>query len=98
MNDRPIACRLGAADLANVAERWLNLREQAGLARHETETGLRLDFKASDAVAGELRELVAIEGECCAWADWRVEPAGAELHVHITSAGGGIETAQSMFR
>jgi hypothetical protein len=98
MNEKPIACTLGLANLATVARRWRALREEAGLARNETATGLRLDFEASETVAAELRELVAIEGECCAWADWRVERAGAELHVHVTSAGDGIEAARGMFR
>src|SRR5262245_27007261 len=82
-----IACTLNTADLARQSARWRAL----GVRRELTPDGLRLSFDNPD--EQELRELVAIESECCAWAQWHVD--GRE--VVVTSTGHGIETLHSMF-
>ena len=98
MNEHPIACTLGLDDLASQGERWRALREWAGLARHETATGLRLDFRAGDGVADELHALVAIESECCAWANWSVVQSADRLQLLVETTGDGIDAAHGMFR
>jgi hypothetical protein len=98
MNERPIACTLGAADLTTLAGRWSAVRKRTELRRNETTDGLRLDFRVDDGVEDELRALVAVESECCAWAEWSVERHGDELRVSLTADGEGIEAAHSMFR
>lgn len=84
-----IACTLTSADLAAQAARW---RALTRVAREETPAGLRIEFApGSDA---ELQELVAVENECCSWAQWRVE--GSTLVV--SSTGDGVAVLRSMFR
>jgi hypothetical protein len=90
-----IACTLGARDLARQAERWKSLLAEAGSRRVVTERGLRVYFRGSESVERELRELVAVEVECCAWAEWTVEPHEGELLLEIHSTGDGIPVIQS---
>jgi hypothetical protein len=82
-----ITCTLTNADLARQRGRWQAL----GYTREVIADGLRLSFERAD--EAELRELVAIENDCCAWAQWRVE--GGD--VVVTSTGHGIEVLHAMF-
>jgi len=93
----PIACTLSAADLGAQAGRWRRLRDEAGLARLEVEDGLRLTFRGDQSVEDELRALVAVENDCCAWASWTVTREGRELVLHAVSTGEGVATLHSMF-
>ena len=56
-------------------------------------------FRADAGVEHELRELVAIENQCCAWARWEVQAVGhGELVMRARASGDGVATLQSMFR
>jgi hypothetical protein len=46
----------------------------AGVDRAATAEGVTLTFRADERVERELRELVAVENECCAWARGRCGP------------------------
>jgi hypothetical protein len=87
---RPIACTLSRTDLAAQSERWhrLTLTDRA-----ETADGLRLVFDDLPGVHEELRALVAVETECCAWASWDLH--GVELQVR--SKGDGVAALHGMF-
>jgi hypothetical protein len=98
MTERPIACTLGVDELTTLGDRWRAVRKRAELRRHETDDGLRLDFRVAAGIEDELRALVAVESECCAWADWSVELAGDEVRVSLASSGDGVEAAHGMFR
>ncbi len=78
-------------------ERWLRLLTASGLARHEIADGLRLRFRADSGVAAELHELVAAERECCAWADWSIDPGAGEVALVIRSTGAGVTALHAMF-
>ena len=67
-------------------QRWHTLAERAFVYRTETRDGLRLVFRDDAGVARELRELAALERECCAFAEWSV--SGAVLDVTATTAEG----------
>jgi hypothetical protein len=69
----PIACTLTSAALAAQASRWELLAGRAMTERAETAHGLRLSFRPEPGADEELRTLVAMEEQCCAWADWTVE-------------------------
>jgi hypothetical protein len=84
-----IACTLTKTDLARQGARWRALLQ---IAREEAPGGLRITFPAGS--EAELHELVAVENECCAWADWRVD--GTTLVV--TSTGDGVSVLHGMFR
>ena len=92
-----VACTLNDTDLKTQRERWLNLGENFGIARHETPDGLRLTFKAHPAVEAELQALVDVENDCCSWATWGVEREHGALVMAGRSQGEGIATLHSMF-
>ena len=95
----PIACTLTAADLAAQAGRWERLIARAMTERAETADGLRLSFRPEPGVEEELRRLVAVETECCAWAAWAVDTsAGGAPVLDVRSAGPGVATLHGMFR
>src|SRR5919204_5301008 len=93
----PVACTLGSAELRAQAERWKALYAAAGTERTVTEDGLRVRFRRDPAAEHELRDLVAVETECCAWANWNVEAVAAELVLEISSSGHGIPVIHSWF-
>jgi hypothetical protein len=93
----PIACDLTSGDLADQRERWQRLGEQALAGREQTADGLRIAFRAGDGVEAELRALVAVETECCAWADWRVEPGPEQVVLDVRATGDGVPALHNMF-
>lgn len=93
-----IACTLTAANQKTQRERWIALREAFGVARHEAPDGLRLTFADRPDVETELQALIAVENDCCAWADWTVERDGGTLVMAARSTGEGIATLHAMFK
>jgi hypothetical protein len=94
----PVACALTSADLATQADRWQRLAARAMTNRAETAHGLRISFRPEPGVAEELRQLVAVENECCPWAGWTVEmTAGQQVVLDVRSDGEGIATLHGMF-
>jgi hypothetical protein len=92
-----VACTLNDTDLKTQRERWINLGENFGIARHETADGLRLTFKAHPAVEAELQALVDVENDCCSWAEWTVQRESGALTMEARSQGEGIATLHGMF-
>ena len=91
-----IACNLGVEKAATQAERWLRLGREAGLGRAESPDGLELRFRDEPAVERELRDLVAVESSCCAWARWELYRADGELLMRVTSASEGAVALHTM--
>ena len=85
-----VACTLGTGDRAQRAARWEELTARALRRASRTERGLRLVFGADPGVEDELRSLVALERECCAFAQWSVSAAGRRLTLEV---GGDSEEA-----
>jgi hypothetical protein len=92
-----VACTLTDSDLKTQRERWLALGENFGLGRQETEDGLRLSFRSHPEIRKELDALVAVENECCSWAEWTVEDKSNTLVMAARSEGTGVETLHGMF-
>ena len=92
-----IACTLTGTNQTEQRERWLTLRERFGTDRHEVADGLRLTFEDRPEVETELRSLLAVENDCCAWADWTVERADGTLVMAARSQGDGVPTLHGMF-
>ena len=93
-----VACTLNGTDLKTESERWINLGQNFGIGRHQTEDGLRLTFTDHPAVAAELHALVSVENECCSWATWTVGSDGnGTLVMEARSQGQGIATLHGMF-
>jgi len=92
----PVACTLTARGLAAQRRRWEQLMARTLTGRAETADGLRLSFRPE--AEDELRALVAVETECCAWAAWTVEPTAGAVVLDVRSAAEGIATLHAMFR
>jgi len=92
-----IVCGLGGEQAGTQAERWMRLGRHAGLGRVETEDGLRIRFRDQPGVEQELRALVAVESNCCAWARWEVHRADGELVMQVSSAPEGASALHAMF-
>lgn len=95
--DVPVACALTTADLAAQSGRWQRLAARAMIERAETAEGLRICFRPESGVAEELRQLVAVENECCRWARWMVETESGQIVVDVRSTGEGIAALHGMF-
>ena len=93
-----VACTLTSADLAAQGEGWARLAARAMSGRALTDDGLRVSFRAEAGVEDELRRLVAVEKECCAWADWAVRAGGGEVVLEVRSAAAeGVAVLHGMF-
>jgi len=94
----PVACSLDPADLRGRERRWAALVDAAGTGRAATTDGVALTFRGGPQAERELRELVAVERECCAWARWEVRADGdGGLVMHASTTGDGVAVLQSMF-
>ena len=65
--------------------------------RVETARGLRISFRDQPGVEEELHKLVAVENDCCSWADWRVATNTEHLVLKVSASGEGIATLHGMF-
>jgi len=97
MTARHIACALTSPDLAAQRDRWERLAARAMAERTETADGLRLVFRPDRRTEDELRALVAVESECCSWAEWTVEADDARVVLAVRAAGEGVATLHGMF-
>ena len=95
--DAVVACTLGREDLSLQAERWRKLRARAGAGRIPTADGLRLEFRREAGVEEELRELIAVERECCSWADWSIDANAGQILLDVRATGEGITALHGMF-
>jgi hypothetical protein len=92
-----VACTLTDTDLRTQSERWIHLGTNFGIAREQTDDGLRLVFEDHPTIERELRTLVAVENDCCSWAAWSVEREEGVLVMAARSKGEGISTLHGMF-
>ena len=76
MRELPVACSLTGSDFEERARRWGVLAERALSDSSRDGDGVRLTFAASDGVEAELRELVALEAECCPFLRMGIEEDG----------------------
>jgi hypothetical protein len=93
----PVACTLTSADLAAQSQRWERLAARAMTERTETVDGLRMSFRPEPGAEKELRALVAVENECCRWADWTVEAADGQIVLAARASGDGVTALHGMF-
>ena len=93
----PVACSLTPANLAAQAERWHRLAARAMSGRTATADGLHISFRAEPGVDTELRQLAAIENDCCGWAAWAVTASPGQVALNIRSSGEGIAALHAMF-
>ncbi|HEY6397090.1 MAG TPA: hypothetical protein VIX82_06520 [Solirubrobacteraceae bacterium] len=92
----PIACTLNAAGLTARNSAWNSLATRALREHRMTSRGVRLVFAPKPGVQAELRELARLEGECCAFAVWRVEDHGDRLVLDVSAEADGVHALQAM--
>jgi hypothetical protein len=92
-----VACTLTTADLAAQSGRWERLAARAMTGRAETADGLRIVFLAEPGAGEELRALVAVENECCSWAEWKVEVEEGQMVLAVRAKGDGVAALHGMF-
>lgn len=93
----PVVCTLGSADLAAQGQRWERLAARAMTERTETVDGLRMSLRPEPGAEDELRALVAVENECCRWADWTVEADDGQIVLAVRASGDGVTALHGMF-
>ncbi len=93
----PVACTLTSAGLAAQASRWERLIARAMTECTETADGLRISFRPEPGIEEELRSLVAVENDCCAWAGWKVGMSTEAVVLDVCSSGEGIAALHGMF-
>jgi hypothetical protein len=61
---------------------------RAGIDRAATADGVALTFRDDAGVERELRELVAVENQCCPWARWEWHAVGVGVGVGVGDGDG----------
>lgn len=90
----PIACTLSPAAFADREGAWRDLLA-AGLVSWESRPdGVRLLLRPT--VERRVRDLLALEAECCSWFSGTVTP-GDPVTVDLVAAGDGPEVLRVMF-
>jgi hypothetical protein len=95
--EEAIVCTLDSAGFATQAARWTQVLARGAIDYVEIEGGIRVQFRAEPGVEQELRELVAVESECCSWAAWVVDIREDRLALRVTSTGDGVTVIRTMF-
>ncbi len=95
--DDAVACSLTSAGLAAQADRWHRLADAALDERVETADGLRMAFRPEPGVHEELRQLVAVENECCPWAEWTVTAGHGQVVLNVRAEKAGVAALHGMF-
>ena len=92
-----VACTLTPAGQAGQAGRWQQVAGQAMTGRSRTDRGVRVTFRPDLGVEEAVRQLAAVESECCGWATWAVDSHDGELVLDVSSAtGDGVATLHEM--
>lgn len=84
MNELPIACTLGAGELAERSEFIARLRKDALIGGETTARGVRLRLRDAEDVERRARALIAAEAECCAFLDFSLAREGGALVLDIS--------------
>jgi hypothetical protein len=87
----PIACSLGPDELAGRAQEWRELAQRALIEADRTEAAAVQRYRRKPGVEAKLRELVALEAECCPFLDFALTQDGDEI---VLTVGGPAEAAR----
>ena len=93
--DLPLACTLEGAAFAERRARWGALSQRALAGRERMPGGVRLRYRAEPGVGDELRELVRLEGDCCAFLEMRLRDDGAGLVLEVSGPPEAAEVVEA---
>jgi hypothetical protein len=85
-------CTLTPEELATRGARWRGLGPAAVA---DLKNGLQLSFPAR--AEAELRELIRLERDCCAFARWAVTRQGDRAVLEITAEADAVAAVQKLF-
>ena len=98
MDELPvIACTLSTEELPGRRQRWLALTDEALTARDQIEGGVRLTFRSGPRTEQEVRELAALERDCCGFATFDVRASRDHVTLDVTSSGDGVAAVRELF-
>jgi hypothetical protein len=92
----PIACTLTPGAMADRRMAWQGLADRALRAKRATPRGVELTYAPREAVEAELRELAALEAECCSWATWSVRHDAERVVLEVTAPPEAVGALWSM--
>lgn len=92
-----IGCTLSSADLRDRKDRWRSVIDVALRAKRRIDGGVLLEFEPRPEITRELADLVAAEGECCAWARWSLVTTSSVSLVEVRAYGASAEAARELF-
>lgn len=58
---------------------------------------MQLVFAAREGVEEQLHELAALEAECCAFADWKVERRDEDVVLDVTAPPDAVAAVRALF-
>ncbi len=80
----PIACALTPGTGKEQLVRWRSFDDEHLLKVERGETRLVVHYAKTDDSAQRLRDLVAIENDCCSFVDWEIDDGPADLRLIVT--------------
>lgn len=80
----PIVCTLAGTDQAKRFEEWRALARAARIAHADLPDGATLLYRRSAEIEAELRRLVALEADCCAFLAFDLESTGDAFRLTVT--------------
>lgn len=85
LNQPPIACTLPTLDAAKEqVGKWRAFDADYALEQERTETSLTIHYAKVEDSVRRLRELVAVERDCCAFVDWAIDETHHDLRLIVT--------------
>jgi hypothetical protein len=91
----PIACTLSGADLKARLQRIAELGKRH--LQSQQQDGSRIHLHYSLQAAGELREIVGLEQECCSFLDFDLRETASGIDLTITAPASAGEIAPTLF-
>lgn len=93
----PNACSLLPTELSDRRAVWERLLKRALRHRLTIPSGMRLVFMAEEGVEAKLRALARLEGQCCSFADWKVECRHDEIVLDVTAPTQAVAAVRALF-
>ena len=86
----PIACALTPGAGKEQLAWWRSFDDEHLLEVERAETRLVVHYAKTDDSAQRLRNLVAVESDCCSFVDWEIDDDHADLRLVVTGTAGQL--------
>lgn len=81
----PVACTLPTLEAAKEqVEKWKAFEADYALGSTRTDSSLDIEYANVEDSVRRLRELVAVERDCCAFVEWSIDEERPNLHLVVT--------------